>query len=149
MTQQNKDGWVAVLWRHLCAEERTLGWLVLPSSGQGCLLMWACSMDWDWKPTCWRDLMGIQETRVEWEIGSLSSSQTQLLLDFQTKTLKELLKIMPAQHGIKLISYTTGLTRHYKFFSFRSTVPCRSYIAHKLTKLWRSMTRRSQLMRKS
>lgn len=86
---------------------------------------------------------------VGWEIGSLSSSQTQLLLEFQTETLKELLKIMPAQHGIKFISYTTGLTRHYKFFSFRSTVPCRSYIAHKLTKLWRSMTRRSQLMRKS
>lgn len=35
------------------------------------------------------------------------------------------------------------------FFPLRSTAPCRSYTAHKLTKSWPSTTKRSRLMKKS
>ena len=91
---------------------------------------------------------GDTNSRVAWEVRSLSSSQTQLLLDFQTKTPQVLVKIMPAQHGLKFISLTASLTCNYKFFC-RNTVPCRNYIARKLTRLWHSTTRRNWLMRKS
>ena len=83
-----------------------------------------------------------RNSRVAWEVGSLSSSQTQLLPDFQTETPQVLVKIMPAQRGLKFISLTASLTCNYKFFC-RSTVPCRNSIALKLTRLWHSTTRRN------
>ena len=58
-----------------------------------------------------------RNSRVGWEIRSLSGSQTQLLLDLQTETPQVLVKIMPAQCGLKFISLAPSLTRNHKFFA--------------------------------
>lgn len=51
--------------------------------------------------------------------------------------------------NVKLFRFDWTPDRNCTFFLLRSTVPCRSYTAHKLTKLWPSTTKRSRLMRKS